>query len=77
MGVFGARESALAAWPVSYKLYFSRLTSPTGKWVNTEIPITYTDPDGSVYYGFATQNPIRLQRWACSLQLIIGTVKML
>jgi len=56
-----SRESALAAWPVSYKLYFSRLTSPTGKWVNTEIPITYTDPDGSVYYGFATQNPIRLQ----------------
>lgn len=56
-----SRESILAPWPTAYKLYFSRLTSPTGKWVNTELNITYTDPEGSLYYGFATQNPIQLK----------------
>lgn len=56
-----SRESTLSAWPVSYKIYFSRLSTTTGKWVNTQLDITYTDPEGSVYYGFATQNPIQLR----------------
>lgn len=56
-----SRSSTTAPWPTGYKILFSRLTSPTGKWVNTELNITYTDPDGVVYYGFATQNPIQLK----------------
>lgn len=56
-----SRSSTTAPWPTGYKLMFSRLTSSTGKWVNTQLNITYTDPDGIVYYGFATQNPIQLK----------------
>lgn len=55
-----SRFDGLSVWPSGGEMYFSRLTSPTGKWANTLLSITYTDTDGNVYYGSPTQNPIQL-----------------
>lgn len=55
-----SRFDGLSVWPLGGQVYFSRLTSPTGKWANTLLNITYTDTDGNVYYGSPTQNPIQL-----------------
>ncbi len=47
-------------YPTGQRIYFSRLTSPTGKWANTLLSLNYTE-NGMTFYGFPTQNPIVLQ----------------
>lgn len=47
-------------YPTGQRIYFSRLTSPSGKWANTLLSLNYTE-NGMTFYGFPTQNPIQLQ----------------
>lgn len=47
-------------YPTGQRLYFSRLTSPSGKWTNTLLSLNYTE-NGMTFYPFPTQNPIQLQ----------------
>jgi len=47
-------------YPTGWQIYFSRLTSPTAKWQNTQLNLNYTE-NGMTFYGFPTQNPLQLQ----------------
>jgi hypothetical protein len=47
-------------YPTGQRIYFSRLTSPTGKWTNNLLSLNYTE-SGMTFYGFPTQNPLQLQ----------------
>lgn len=43
-----------------WQIYFSRLSSSSGKWTNTLLNLNYTE-GGITFYGFPTQNPIQLR----------------
>lgn len=54
------QETRGAVYPNDWKIYFSRLTSASGKWSNTLLNL-HLQESGRYYYGFPTQNPIQLQ----------------
>lgn len=47
-------------YPTGQRLYFSRLSSVSGKWTNNLLSLNYTE-NGMTFYPFPTQNPLQLQ----------------